>query len=102
MTERRLRALQERYAAAQARADRLRDERNAAVREALGQRGWTHQYVGDMLGVSRSRVHQMARRAPESDRDEHEAAPGGVRAPSRGLTTTTGGHISDGSSHHSR
>jgi ribosomal protein S27E len=34
--------------------------------------------------------------------DQNEAAPGGVRAPSRGLTTTTGGHISDGSSHHSR
>jgi DNA-directed RNA polymerase specialized sigma subunit len=67
MTERRLREIHERYTAAQERADRLRDQRNTAVREALAQRGWTHKYVGDMLGVSRSRVHQMAHRAPESD-----------------------------------
>jgi predicted XRE-type DNA-binding protein len=64
MTERQLRVIQDRYTRAQQRADQLRDQRNTAVRDALQQRGWTHQYIGDMFGVTRSRIQQMARRAP--------------------------------------
>jgi hypothetical protein len=59
MTAAELRKVERAYQRAAARAEQLRQERNAAVRQALDA-GWTHQAIRDATGLSRGRVGQIA------------------------------------------
>jgi DNA-directed RNA polymerase specialized sigma24 family protein len=47
------------YRAASAEADRLKDERNALVLQALNA-GWTHAAISEATGLSRGRIGQIA------------------------------------------
>lgn len=62
MTAAELRKAERAYQRAAARAEQLRQTRNAAVRQALDQ-GWTHQAISDATGLSRGRISQIKERA---------------------------------------
>jgi transcriptional regulator with XRE-family HTH domain len=55
----RLRRAQSAYQGAALRAESRREERNAAVREALAA-GWSHAEVARVTGLSRGRIGQIA------------------------------------------
>lgn len=59
MTAEDLRRAEARYQRAQGRADAMREERNAAVRDALMQ-GWRQTEVARATGLSQQRVGQLA------------------------------------------
>jgi hypothetical protein len=58
MTAAELRKAERAYQRAAARAEHLRQERNALVRQALAE-GWTHQRISDATGLSRGRISQI-------------------------------------------
>lgn len=53
-----LRKTEAAYRAASRRAEKLREERNAAVRKALAE-GMTHQQIADATGLTRGRINQL-------------------------------------------
>ena len=59
MTAADLRKAERAYQRAHQRAEALREERNAAVRQAIVS-GWTHAKIADATGLTRSRVGQLA------------------------------------------
>lgn len=59
MTLPELRNLQRRYERAATKAEELREQRNAAVRQHLAD-GYTHQWISDATGLSRGRISQIA------------------------------------------
>jgi cell division protein FtsL len=54
-----LRATEARYQRAFARSETAREERNAAVRQAI-EAGWTHSQIAKATGLTRARVGQIA------------------------------------------
>ena len=77
MTLQELRSLQRRYERAAARAEELREQRNAAVRQHLTD-GCTHQWISDATGLSRGRISQIATgqiREGDSEGDLGEPQP---------------------------
>lgn len=58
MTARQLEKAEAAYRAASARAETLREARNAAVRQALAD-GWTHARIADATGLTRGRINQI-------------------------------------------
>ena len=58
MTENELRALEARFQRAFARSEKVREERNAAVRAALAE-GWTHARIAEATGHPRGWVSQF-------------------------------------------
>ena len=67
MTRTELRSLQRRYERAAAKAEILREQRNAAVRQHLAE-GCTHQWLSDATGLSRGRISQIAASPLRADR----------------------------------
>jgi hypothetical protein len=59
MTADLLRDAEAAYRAAFARAEELREERNALIRAALRE-GWTHARIAEATGLTRGRIGQMA------------------------------------------
>lgn len=59
MTREELRAAEARYQRAFRRSETERDQRNAAVRQAI-ESGWTHAQIAEATGLTRSRVGQIA------------------------------------------
>lgn len=59
MTADKLRSAEAAYQAAFRHSEALREQRNAAVRQAL-EAGWTHGQVAKATGLTRSRVGQIA------------------------------------------
>lgn len=59
MTAKELRQAEARYQRAFGRSEQLRAERNAAVRQAIGE-GWTHAQIAEATGLTRARVGQIA------------------------------------------
>ena len=60
MTPAELRKAEARYQRAFRRSEALREERNAAVRQAIAE-GWTHARIAEATGMTRSRVGQLAK-----------------------------------------
>lgn len=60
MTAGELRKIEARYQRASRRAEELRQERNAAIRQHLVD-GCTHQWISDATGLSRGRISQIAK-----------------------------------------
>lgn len=58
MTEKELRQAEAAYQAASRRAEKLRQERNALVLQALLE-GWTHAAISQATGLSRGRISQI-------------------------------------------
>lgn len=58
MTEQELAKAEAAYRAAFRRAEKLREERNALVRQALSE-GWTHATIASATGLSRGRISQL-------------------------------------------
>jgi DNA-binding NarL/FixJ family response regulator len=58
MTGEELEKAEARYRRASARAETLRQARNAAVLEALAE-GWTHAAISQATGLSRGRISQI-------------------------------------------
>jgi len=54
----RLRALEKRYRSAAERSERLREERNAAIRQAV-ENGISQATIGRELGLTRGRIAQI-------------------------------------------
>jgi DNA-binding NarL/FixJ family response regulator len=61
LTAAELRKAEARYQRAFLRSEAMREQRNAAVREALRE-GWTHAQIAQATGLTRSRVGQIAQR----------------------------------------
>lgn len=59
MTADELRKAEARYQRAYRRAEEAREARNRAVCDALAA-GWTHARIADAMGMTRSRVGQLA------------------------------------------
>ena len=66
------------YRAASARAERAREQRNAAVRQALAA-GWTHARISRATGLTRGRIGQIAQSCalPQA----HQTPPGSPTRP---------------------
>lgn len=60
MTPKELQQAEVRYQRAFRRSEEAREERNRAVRTALGE-GWTHARIAEATGLTRGRVNQLAR-----------------------------------------
>lgn len=58
MTADELRRAEASYQRASDRAEKLREQRNAAVKEALAE-GWTHAKIAETTGLSRGRISQI-------------------------------------------
>lgn len=58
MTTAQLRQAETRYRRAFGGAEKEREARNAAVRQALAE-GWTHQKISEATGLSRGRISQL-------------------------------------------
>lgn len=67
MTEAELRRAEAAYQAAFRRSESARAKRNAAVVAALAA-GWTQARVGEVTGLSRGRINQIANRGGMDDR----------------------------------
>lgn len=59
MTAAELRKAEARHARASRRYEKTRQERNAAVKQALAE-GWTHAQIAKATGLTRGRIGQLA------------------------------------------
>ena len=59
MTPAELRKAEARYQRAYSRSEQARENRNAAVRQALAE-GWSHARIAEATGLTRGRIGQIA------------------------------------------